>query len=65
LKKLAVYKDNGGRLHQHSAACTHLGCHLHWNSFETCWDCPCHGSIFGPGGEVLNAPALSGLEKIS
>ena len=65
LKKIAAYCDAKGELHQHSAACTHLGCHLHWNSFETCWDCPCHGSIFGPEGGVLNAPAIGGLAKIS
>jgi glycine/D-amino acid oxidase-like deaminating enzyme/nitrite reductase/ring-hydroxylating ferredoxin subunit len=62
LKKIAAYRDAEGHIHQHSAACTHLGCHLHWNSFENCWDCPCHGSIFGPGGDVLNAPAISGLD---
>lgn len=61
LKKIAAYRDTKGELQQHSAACTHLGCHLHWNSFESCWDCPCHGSIFGPDGCVLNAPAISGL----
>jgi glycine/D-amino acid oxidase-like deaminating enzyme/nitrite reductase/ring-hydroxylating ferredoxin subunit len=65
LKKIAAYCDAKGNLHQHSAACTHLSCHLHWNSFETCWDCPCHGSIFGPEGEVLNAPAISALRPVS
>jgi Rieske Fe-S protein len=65
LKKIAAYRDAKGVVHQHSAACTHLGCHLHWNSFENCWDCPCHGSIFGPEGQVLNAPAISGLNPIS
>ena len=65
LKKIAAYRDAKGDVHQHSAACTHLGCHLHWNSFENCWDCPCHGSIFGPNGEVLNAPAISGLNPVS
>jgi glycine/D-amino acid oxidase-like deaminating enzyme/nitrite reductase/ring-hydroxylating ferredoxin subunit len=65
LKKIAAYRDQQGRLHQHSAACTHLGCHLHWNTFESCWDCPCHGSIFGPAGDVLNAPAIAGLTKIA
>lgn len=63
LKKIAAYRDAKGDLHQHSAACTHIGCHLHWNSFESCWDCPCHGSIFGPDGGVLNAPALAPLAK--
>ena len=65
LKKVAAYRDAEGAVHRHSAACTHLGCHLHWNSFEHCWDCPCHGSIFGPDGQVLNAPAISGLESAS
>ncbi|MBA2401881.1 MAG: FAD-dependent oxidoreductase [Bradyrhizobium sp.] len=65
LKKIAAYSDAKGDVHRHSAACTHLGCHLHWNSFENCWDCPCHGSIFGPEGEVLNAPATSGLTPVS
>jgi glycine/D-amino acid oxidase-like deaminating enzyme/nitrite reductase/ring-hydroxylating ferredoxin subunit len=64
LKKIAAYRDAKGDLHQHSAACTHLGCHLHWNSFESCWDCPCHGSMFGPDGQVLNAPAIAGLSEV-
>ena len=29
------------------------------------WDCPCHGSIFGPKGEVLNSPAISALRPVS
>jgi glycine/D-amino acid oxidase-like deaminating enzyme/nitrite reductase/ring-hydroxylating ferredoxin subunit len=65
LKKIAAYRDVQGDVHRHSAACTHLGCHLHWNSFENCWDCPCHGSIFGPEGQVLSAPAISGLNPVS
>jgi glycine/D-amino acid oxidase-like deaminating enzyme/nitrite reductase/ring-hydroxylating ferredoxin subunit len=64
LKKLAAYRDAQGSLHLCSAACTHIGCHLHWNSFETCWDCPCHGSMFGIDGEPINAPAISGLERL-
>ena len=65
LRKIAAYRDDKGNIHQHSAACTHLGCHLHWNSFECCWDCPCHGSIFGPEGQVLSAPAIFGLTHAS
>jgi glycine/D-amino acid oxidase-like deaminating enzyme/nitrite reductase/ring-hydroxylating ferredoxin subunit len=64
LKKLAAYRDEKGKLHVRSAACTHLGCHLHWNSFERCWDCPCHGSQFGIDGEVLNAPAIAPLAEV-
>jgi glycine/D-amino acid oxidase-like deaminating enzyme/nitrite reductase/ring-hydroxylating ferredoxin subunit len=64
LKKVAAYRDEQGELHTRSAACTHLGCHLHWNSFERCWDCPCHGSHFGVDGEILNGPAIKPLEEI-
>jgi len=64
LKKVAAYRDDKGEVHAYSAACTHLGCHLHWNSFERCWDCPCHGSQFSIDGAVLNGPAISPLEKV-
>src|SRR5439155_894077 len=58
-KPVAAYRDPGGDLHLMSAACTHAGCTVHWNSFEGCWDCPCHGSQFGARGEVLHAPGQS------
>jgi Rieske Fe-S protein len=60
-KIIAAYRDEGGQLHLQSAACTHLGCIVHWNSFEQCWDCPCHGSQFSPDGEVLQGPAFRAL----
>jgi glycine/D-amino acid oxidase-like deaminating enzyme/nitrite reductase/ring-hydroxylating ferredoxin subunit len=63
-KKIAAYRDPDGRLHQRSAVCTHLGCQLRWNSTETCWDCPCHGSHFSIDGEVLNGPATANLAPI-
>jgi glycine/D-amino acid oxidase-like deaminating enzyme/nitrite reductase/ring-hydroxylating ferredoxin subunit len=61
--KIAVCRDLQGTLHRRSAACTHLGCHVHWNSTEQCWDCPCHGSQFGPDGAVLNGPAIAPLAE--
>jgi glycine/D-amino acid oxidase-like deaminating enzyme/nitrite reductase/ring-hydroxylating ferredoxin subunit len=64
LTKIAAYRDSKGVLHARSAACTHLGCHLHWNSFEVCWDCPCHGSQFAMDGTPLNAPAISPLAQV-
>jgi glycine/D-amino acid oxidase-like deaminating enzyme/nitrite reductase/ring-hydroxylating ferredoxin subunit len=63
LSKVAAYRDDHGNLYTRSAACSHIGCHLHWNSFETCWDCPCHGSHFAFDGTALNAPAISPLEE--
>jgi glycine/D-amino acid oxidase-like deaminating enzyme/nitrite reductase/ring-hydroxylating ferredoxin subunit len=64
ISKIAAYRDTDGQLHANSAACTHIGCHLHWNEFETCWDCPCHGSQFAADGTALNAPAVRSLERI-
>ena len=64
LAKHAVYRAEDGSVIERSAACTHVGCIVHWNSFEKCWDCPCHGSQFQPDGAVFNAPAISPLAKI-
>lgn len=63
LAKIAAFKDENGRVFRLSAACTHMGCIVHWNSLEQCWDCPCHGSQFAPDGAVLNGPAVSALSK--
>ena len=64
LSKVAAYRDESGTLYLRSAACTHIGCHLHWNSFETSWDCPCHGSQFAVNGLPLNAPAVTPLAQV-
>jgi glycine/D-amino acid oxidase-like deaminating enzyme len=60
-RKLAVYRDDAGALHVRSARCTHLGCLVRWNTAETTWDCPCHGSRFAPDGTVLEGPAVRDL----
>ena len=61
LRRLAVYVDEQGVRHEHSARCPHLGCSVQWNSAERSWDCPCHGSRFDPYGRVLTGPALHDL----
>lgn len=62
--KLAVYRDENGKLHKRSAVCTHLGCIVRFNSLEKTWDCPCHGSRFTPDGEPINSPAMTPLENV-
>jgi glycine/D-amino acid oxidase-like deaminating enzyme/nitrite reductase/ring-hydroxylating ferredoxin subunit len=64
LHKVAAYRDSHGKLHKCSAVCSHLGCHVHWNSLERCWDCPCHGSQFDIDGTALNAPAIGPLKRL-
>ncbi len=64
LRKVAVYRDETGRLHERSAVCPHLGGVVVWNDVEKSWDCPCHGSRFDGQGCVLNGPATGGLEPV-
>jgi glycine/D-amino acid oxidase-like deaminating enzyme/nitrite reductase/ring-hydroxylating ferredoxin subunit len=61
--KTGVYCDDEGKLHAVSLRCTHLGCLLRFNSAETSWDCPCHGSRFDVDGNVLEGPAVRSLEQ--
>ncbi|WP_059016175.1 FAD-dependent oxidoreductase [Mycobacterium sp. M26] len=46
-----------------SPVCTHLGGILAWNDAEKSWDCPLHGSRFGPDGAVLEGPASRSLSQ--
>lgn len=64
LAKVAAFRDEDGTLYKRSASCTHMGCQVHWNSLERCWDCTCHGSHFAVDGTALNGPAISPLAKI-
>jgi Rieske Fe-S protein len=61
-RKLAAYRDEEGRVSAVSPVCTHLWCQVKWNAAERSWDCPCHGSRFDTQGQVLQGPAVEGLE---
>jgi glycine/D-amino acid oxidase-like deaminating enzyme/nitrite reductase/ring-hydroxylating ferredoxin subunit len=63
-KKVAAYRDRNGKILKLSPVCPHLGCHVTWNSAESTWDCPCHGSRFKPTGEVIAGPAEEALSAI-
>ena len=60
-KKIAAYRAEDGTVIERLATCTHVGCIVHWNPLEKCWDCPCHGSWFRPDGSVINGPAIRPL----
>src|SRR5436190_1702788 len=64
LEKLAVYRDASGAVDEGHAAWRHLGCIGHWDSGETTWDCPCHGSRFDAYGKVINGPANRDLPSV-
>lgn len=63
-QRVAVFRDDKGKLHGVSPVCTHMGCMLEWNGSEKHWDCKCHGSMFIPdSGEPFAGPASKPLEK--
>lgn len=63
-ESIALYKDNKGKLHAVSPACTHMGCSVAWNNAEQSWDCPCHGARYTPDGKVITGPAGRDLKPV-
>jgi len=63
-EQLAAFVDEAGELHLMSARCPHLGCVVNWNPTDSTFDCPCHGSRFGPLGEVVDGPANKPLPPV-
>jgi glycine/D-amino acid oxidase-like deaminating enzyme/nitrite reductase/ring-hydroxylating ferredoxin subunit len=62
--RLAIYKDENGKIYTLNSACTHIKCEVAWNTAEKTWDCPCHGSRFSYTGEMLTGPARKDLESL-
>ena len=54
-----VVRRDGDRFAAISTVCTHLGCLV--KATEKGFDCPCHGSAFGPLGQLVRGPAPKGL----
>jgi glycine/D-amino acid oxidase-like deaminating enzyme/nitrite reductase/ring-hydroxylating ferredoxin subunit len=63
-QKVAAYRDEEGRLHTHSAVCSHMGCQVAFNAAEKTWDCPCHGSRFDATGKPIHGPATGALKRV-
>jgi Rieske Fe-S protein len=63
-KKVAVYRDEDGKIHTRSPVCQHMQCIVDWNDAEKTWDCPCHGSRYDAYGHVIHGPAKKNLEEV-
>lgn len=55
--------QEGGEIYALSLTCTHLGCTVGVTPEGLV--CPCHGSAFGRGGEVLRGPATRPLQRLA
>lgn len=53
--------ENGGFLAL-SRTCTHLGCTVPWVEDENRFVCPCHSSVFGINGDVIDPPAPRAMD---
>lgn len=63
-KKLAIYKNDSGKVTALNPTCTHAGCTVQFNAAERSWDCPCHGGRFDVSGKVLTGPPTIDLETV-
>lgn len=61
--KPQAVSTSDGRRRVCSAVCTHMGGIVRWNDADQTWDCPLHGSVFGPDGQVREGPAVHDLES--
>jgi cytochrome b6-f complex iron-sulfur subunit len=60
---LIIAKTANGEYVALSAACTHEGATIGYDSSANRFHCPNHGSNFTVGGSVINGPATSSLRK--
>ncbi len=58
-EQCCLFRDEQG-FHAISTICTHLGCIIAVQE-QGGFACPCHGSRFNEGGEVVGGPAPTGL----
>lgn len=52
-----------GHFFKKAVKCPHMGCELHWNKDEACFECPCHGSRFNEKGSLIDDPAQNGIKN--
>jgi len=57
-RSVALFRDGDG-VFAISTVCTHLGCIVKTEADG--FECPCHGSRFGPDGAVVKGPAPTRL----
>jgi Rieske Fe-S protein len=60
-----VAKDLAGAINVFAINCSHLGCSIAYNAAAVRFECPCHGSMFNSGGQVIHGPAIYPLATLT
>lgn len=55
--------NDASSFHALGLTCTHMGCTVNWDSSGDKFKCPCHGSEYDDGGNVIQGPATKALKK--
>jgi len=64
-EKLAIHKDEQGKVTALRPICSHAGCIVNFNAAEHSWDCPCHGGRFSISGKVICGPPRKDLVQVN
>jgi menaquinol-cytochrome c reductase iron-sulfur subunit len=49
----------------YSSVCPHAGCFVDFADKKNCFECPCHGSVFGLDGAVQDGPSPRPLDTLT
>ena len=60
--KYGEYIDDLGKQHLVKITCPHMKCNLVFNSEDTTWECPCHGSKFDIDGNIIKGPSTKNIK---
>src|SRR4051794_41869495 len=58
-----VVKQADNSVVAYGPQCTHLGCAYHWEDKQNQFLCPCHSSLFGLDGKVVDGHAPPPLHR--
>ena len=48
----------------YTTTCPHLGCYVEYSSAAACFKCPCHGSQFELGGELISGVSPRPMDRL-
>ncbi len=59
-----VVKRSASDIVVYSPICPHLGCRYEWDSGDSTFKCPCHGSVYKIDGTVVAGPAPRPMDTL-